>query len=35
MFMKTGNLTVLSDDIDENKPLNTRSALEQRARKKF
>jgi hypothetical protein len=30
MFMKTSNLTVLSDDIDENKPLNTRSALAQR-----
>ena len=29
MFMKTGNLTVPSDDIDENKPLNTRSALAQ------
>jgi hypothetical protein len=31
MFMKTGDLTVISDDIDENKPLNTRSALAQRA----
>jgi hypothetical protein len=31
MFMKTSNLTVLSDDIDENKPLNARSALAQRA----
>ena len=35
MFMKTGNLTVLSDDIDENKPLNTRSALAQRAMLRF
>jgi hypothetical protein len=31
MFMKTGDLTVISDDIDENKPLNPRSALAQRA----
>ena len=31
MFMKTSNLTVLSDDVDENKQLNTRSALAQRA----
>jgi hypothetical protein len=31
MFMKTGDLTVLSDDIDENKPLNTPSALAQHA----
>jgi hypothetical protein len=31
MFMKTGDLTVISNDIDENKPLNTRSALAQRA----
>jgi len=31
IYMKTGNLTVLSDDMDENKPLNTRSALAQRA----
>jgi len=30
MFMKTGNLTVLTDDIDENKPFNTPSALAQR-----
>jgi len=30
IYMKTGNLTVLSDDMDENKPLNTRSALAQR-----
>ena len=29
--MKTGNLTVISDDIDENKTLNTRFALAQRA----
>ena len=31
MFMKTGNLIVLSDDVDENTPLNTRSVLAQRA----
>jgi hypothetical protein len=30
MYMKTGNLTVLSDDIYENKPFNTPSALAQR-----
>ena len=30
MFMKTSDLTVISDDIDENKPLNTLSALAQR-----
>jgi hypothetical protein len=31
MFMKTSKLTALSDDIDENKPLSTRSALAQSA----
>jgi hypothetical protein len=31
IYMKTGNLTVISDDIDENKTLNTRFALAQRA----
>jgi hypothetical protein len=31
MCMKTSNLTVLTDDVDENKPLNTRSAFAQRA----
>jgi hypothetical protein len=31
IYMKTGNLIVLSDDVDENTPLNTRSALAQRA----
>ena len=31
MFMKTSNLTVLSDDINENKELNTRSVFAQRA----
>jgi hypothetical protein len=31
IYMKTGNLIVLSDDVDENTPLNTRSVLAQRA----
>jgi hypothetical protein len=31
IYMKTGNLIVLSDDVDENKQLNTRSALAERA----
>jgi len=35
MCMKTSRLIVLSDDIEENKPLNMQSGLAQRAKKEI